>query len=77
MKELKLDVEDLKDGLKDEIQLRKDMRGDLDKQMEVVSKKVDKKIVFLQGAMWTLSAAVFVLITLLTCWANGWLKFGG
>lgn len=77
MKELKLDVEDLKDGLKDEIQIRKDMRGDLDKQMEVVSKKVDKKIVFLQGAMWTLSAAVFVLITLLTCWANGWLKFGG
>lgn len=77
MKELKSDVVDLKDGLKDEIQLRKDMRNDLERQVEVVSKKVDKKLVFLQGAMWTLSAAVMILITLLTCWANGWLNFGG
>ena len=77
MKSLKSDVEGLKDGLKDEIQLRKDMRSDLDKQVEIVSKKVDKKLIFLQGAMWTLSAAVMILITLLTCWANGWLNFGG
>lgn len=75
MKELRSDVVDLKDGLKDEIQLRKDTGNDLEKQIEVVSKKVDKKLIFLQGAMWTLSAAVMILITLLTCWANGWLNF--
>lgn len=77
MKELKADISDLKDGLKDEIRLRKDMRDDLDKQIELVSKKVDKKLIFLKGATWTLSAAVMILITLLTCWANGWLNFGG
>lgn len=77
MKGLKSDVTDLKDGLKDEIQLRKDMRGDLEKNIELVSKQVDKKIIFLKGALWTLSALVTALITLLTCWANGWLNFGG
>ncbi|MGN0170881.1 MAG: dCTP deaminase domain-containing protein [Lachnospiraceae bacterium] len=75
--ELKTDISDLKDSLKDEIRLRKDMRDDIDKQIELVSKKVDKKLAFIKGATWTLSAAVMILITLLTCWANGWLKFGG
>lgn len=77
VKELKDNIEDLRDGLKDEIRLRKDMRDDLDKQIELVSKKVDKKLTFIKGATWALSAAVMVLITLLTCWANGWLNFGG
>lgn len=77
IKDLKFDVSELKDGLKDEIKLRQDMRDDLDKQIELVSKNVDKKLIFLKGATWTLSAVVMVLVTLLTCWANGWLKFGG
>ena len=76
VKELKDNIEDLRDGLKDEITLRKKMSEDLDKKMEIVSKNVDKKLIFLKGATWTLSAAVMVLVTLLTCWANGWLKFG-
>ena len=76
VKELKLEVSNLKDGLQDEITLRKDMRSDLDKQIELVTKSVDKKLIFLKGALWTLSALVGVLVTLLTCWANGWLKFG-
>lgn len=76
VKELKLEVSNLKDGLQDEIMLRKDMRSDLDKQIELVTKSVDKKLIFLKGALWTLSALVGVLATLLTCWANGWLKFG-
>ena len=75
--ELKTDISDLKDSLKDEIRLRKDMRDDIAKEIELVSKKVDKKLAFIKGATWTLSAAVMILITLLTCWANGWLKFGG
>lgn len=77
VQDLKLEVSDLKDGLKDEIRLRKDMRGDLEKQIELVTKSVDRKIIFLKGAIWTLSALVGVVGTLLTCWANGWLKFGG
>lgn len=77
VKDLKSEVSDLKDGLKDEIKLRQDMRGDLEKQIELVTKSVDKKLIFLKGALWTLSALVGVLGTLLTCWANGWLKFGG
>lgn len=77
VKDLKLEVSDLKDGLKDEIKLRQDMRGDLEKQIELVTKSVDRKLIFLKGALWTLSALVGVLGTLLTCWANGWLKFGG
>lgn len=75
--DLKTNVSDLKDGLKDEIGLRQNMRSDLDKQIELVSKKVDKKLIFIKGATWTLSAIVMVLVTLLTCWANGWLNFGG
>lgn len=75
--ELKTDISDLKDSLKDEIRLRKDMRDDIAKEIELVSKKVDKKLAFIKGATWTLSATVMILITLLTCWANGWLKFGG
>lgn len=75
--ELKTDISDLKDSLKDEIRLRKDMRDDIAKEIELVSKKVDKKLAFIKGTTWTLSAAVMILITLLTCWANGWLKFGG
>lgn len=77
VKDLKSEVSDLKEGLKDEIKLRQDMRGDLEKQMEIVTKSVDRKLIFLKGALWTLSALVGVLGTLLTCWANGWLKFGG
>ncbi|RKJ49602.1 hypothetical protein D7Y09_10725 [bacterium 1XD42-1] len=77
VKDLKLEVSDLKDVLKDEIKLRQDMRGDLEKQIELVTKSVDRKLIFLKGALWTLSALVGVLGTLLTCWANGWLKFGG
>ncbi len=77
VKDLKLEVSNLKDGLKDEIKLRQDMRGDLEKQIELVTKSVDRKLIFLKGALWTLSALVGVLGTLLTCWANGWLKFGG
>ena len=77
VQDLKLEVSDLKDGLKDEIRLLKDMRGDLEKQIELVTKSVDRKIIFLKGAIWTLSALVGVVGTLLTCWANGWLKFGG
>lgn len=77
VKDLKLEVSDLKDGLKDEIKLRQEMRGDLEKQIELVTKSVDRKLIFLKGALWTLSALVGVLGTLLTCWANGWLKFGG
>lgn len=77
VKDLKSEVSDLKDGLKDEIKLRQDIRIDLEKQVEVVTRSVDKKLIFLKGALWTLSALVAVLGTLLTCWANGWLKFGG
>lgn len=77
VKDLKSEVSDLKDGLKDEIKLRQDMRGDLEKQIELVAKNVDKKLTFLKGALWTLSALVGILGTLLTCWANGWLNFGG
>lgn len=77
VKDLKAEVSDLKDGLKDEIKLRQDMRIDLEKQMELVTKRVDKKIIFIKGAIWTLTALVSVLITLLTLWANGWLKFDG
>lgn len=77
VKDLKSDVSELKDGLKDEIKLRQGMRDDLDKQLELVSKNVDKKLTFIKGATWTLSAIVMVLVTLLTCWANGWLNFGG
>lgn len=77
VRELKSEVSSLKDGLKDEIKLRQDMRGDLDKQIELVAKTVDKKLIFLKGALWSLSALVAVLVTLLTCWANGWLNFGG
>ncbi len=73
---LKTEVSELKDGLKDEVQLRKGVKEELDKQIELVSKKVDKKLIFIKGAVWTLSALVAVLITLLTCWANGWLNFG-
>ena len=73
---LKTEVSELKDGLKDEVQLRKGVKDELDKQIELVSKKVDKKLIFIKGAVWTLSALVAVLITLLTCWANGWLNFG-
>lgn len=75
VKDLKSEVSDLKDGLKDEIKLRQDMRGELEKQVELVAKNVDKKLIFLKGALWTLSALVGILGTLLTCWANGWLKF--
>lgn len=70
VKDLKSEVSDLKDGLKDEIKLRQDMRGDLEKQIELVTKSVDKKLIFLKGALWNLSALVGVLGTLLTCWAN-------
>ena len=77
VKDLKSDVSELKDSLKDEIKLRQGMKDDLDKQIELVSKNVDKKLIFLKGATWALSAIVMVLITLLTCWANGWLKFSG
>lgn len=77
VKDLKSEVTDLKDGLKDEIRLRQDMRGDLEKQIEAVDKSVDKKLTFIKGAVWSLSALVAILGTLLTCWANGWLNFGG
>lgn len=77
VKDLRAEISDLKDGLKDEIKLRQDQRGDLEKQIELIDGKVDKKLIFLKGALWALSALVGILITLLTCWANGWLKFGG
>lgn len=77
VKDLKSEVTDLKDGLKDEIRLRQDMRGDLEKQVESVEKSVDKKLIFIKGAVWSLSALVAILGTILTCWANGWLNFGG
>lgn len=77
VKDLKSNVSDLKDGLKDEIKLRQDMRADIEKQVELVARNVDKKLIFLKGALWTLSALVGILGTLLTCWASGWLKFGG
>lgn len=77
VKDLKSEVSDLKDGLKDEIKLRQDMREDLEKQVELIAKSVDKKLIFLKGVLWTLSALVGIVGTLLTCWANGWLKFGG
>lgn len=75
MKELNTDISDLKDSLKDEIQIRKNMSSDFDIKIDQVSLKTDKKIQFIKGALWTLSALVTVLLTLLTCWANGWLNF--
>lgn len=77
LKELRSNIENLNDSLKNESQLRQHMSNDLDKQIELVSKKVDKKLIFIKGATWTLSATVMILITLLTCWANGWLNFSG
>lgn len=79
VKDLKSEISDLKDGLKAEIKLRQDMPGDLETQIELVTKRVDRKLIFLKGALWTLTALVGVLGTLLICWANdGWLlKFGG
>lgn len=77
VKDLKTDVENLKSSLEIEADLRKKMSEDLDKKIEIASVDVDKKLIFIKGATWTLSAAVMILITLLTCWANGWLKFGG
>lgn len=76
VKDLKSEVSDLKDGLQKEINLRRDMKENLDKQLELVSKRVDKKLIFLKGALWTLSALVGIIGTLFTCWASGWLNFG-
>jgi len=76
VKDLRGEVSSLADSLKEEVSLRKNMRDDLDKQLDLVSHKVDKKLIFLKGALWTLSALVGILGTLFTCWISGVLNFG-
>lgn len=84
VKDLKSEITDLKEGLNTEMQLRQKVGKDLenqvemfDKKIELVEKKVDKKLIFLKGSLWTLSALVSAVGALLVCWANGWLKFSG
>ncbi len=77
IKDLGAHVSDLKDSLTKEAELRQKEDKNLKNQMELVEKRVDKKLIFLQGMVWTFSALVGILGTLLTCWANGWLKFSG
>lgn len=51
VKDLKSEVSDLKDGLKAEIKRCQDMSGDLETQIELVTKRVDRKLIFLKGAL--------------------------
>lgn len=66
-------INELNDSLKQEADLRKSMEADLDKKVEIASKEVDKKINFIKGATWALTAVVTVIGGLFLAWLKGML----
>jgi deoxycytidine triphosphate deaminase/uncharacterized protein YoxC len=75
VKELKGTVRELTSNIDKEIKLRSGMSEELDKKLEIMSREVNKKIIFIKGAAWASTALISILITLLVTWAGGWLSF--
>jgi len=66
---------DLVTGLSQEVNLRKELRAEIEKDVGDKLKEVDGKIKFVKGAIWLATAFGGVLLTLLITWLAGWLQF--
>lgn len=68
-------IDDLVMGLKQEVNLRKELELTLDKKIDQTVRDVNDKIKFLKGALWLATALGGVLATLIITWLGGWLRF--
>ena len=75
VKELSNSVQQLNEGLKAEVDLRKNIQIELDKKLAENTNEINNKLKFVKGALWLATAFASVVVTLLITWIGGWLNF--
>ena len=73
--ELREGIDGLRQGLKEEIDLRKNVQIELDKKLEDSANKINDKFKFLKGALWLATAFSSVIVAAFIAWLAGWLQF--
>jgi len=75
VKALSNSVQQLNEGLKAEVDLRKNIQIELDKKLAENTNEINNKLKFVKGALWLATAFASVVVTLLITWIGGWLNF--